>query len=94
MKVVDYPAYDEVIDYILQVRVLRMEEWDEEKDWFAVIEMNATLEEVKTGHTIFNELFSAKKSILERTPHAVVTTLNAVLKECSEQLLKTIEDLQ
>jgi ABC-type uncharacterized transport system auxiliary subunit len=92
-KVVDYTAYSEKVDYVLQMRLIRLEEWDEGKDWFAVMELNVRLKEAKTGREVFNKLLSVKKPIAERTPYEVVKALNTVLKECSEQLLKMLEGL-
>ncbi len=90
-RIVRYPHFEEEVDFILRISVVRLEEWDEENEWYAVLEMNAVLEKAATGEKVFEKRIAANQVITDTSPQGVVVALNTSMQKCSEQLLSAVK---
>lgn len=83
--VVPLPGHGPV-DYLLSVRVERMEEWDEGQTWFACMELQCELRRAKGMELVHSWHINERESVAERSPAGVVQALSRCLERASARI--------
>jgi ABC-type uncharacterized transport system auxiliary subunit len=88
-EVVPFPGHRSV-DYVLSVRIERLEEWDEGQSWFACLELQCELGKPKALELLHSWRISEREMTREHSPAGVVQALTRCLQRASQNILNEL----
>ncbi|MDZ7263395.1 MAG: ABC-type transport auxiliary lipoprotein family protein [candidate division KSB1 bacterium] len=84
-QVVAFPKYSRV-DFVLQGIINALEEWDEDGQWYARVQLSFELMDSKTSELVWQKTLVQKNRVTEKQPAAVVAGINLGVQQCIETL--------
>ncbi|MBC7186404.1 MAG: membrane integrity-associated transporter subunit PqiC [Calditrichaeota bacterium] len=85
--VVPFPGHG-AVDYLLSVRVERMEERDEGQAWFSCLELQCELRRAKGLELVHGWQVDEREAVAERSPAGVVQALTRCLERASARIIR------
>jgi len=84
-QVVAFPKYSHV-DYVLHGIIKALEEWDEDDQWYAIVNIAFKLVDRKTNQIVWQNSIEKKNKVSKKNPPEVVKEINMGVKQCIEEL--------
>lgn len=76
---------------ILTGKVTGFDEWDEPNQWYGKVSMHLTLTDLQKKTVVWEGSFEAIEPAQQRTPIAVVKSINAALNRCLEEAVQSLK---
>ena len=84
-QVVPFPKFSNV-DYILSGTIKALEEWDEEDQWYARVQITFELIDRTTRQNVWKQTIGKKNLVVKRNPFEVIKGINLSVQQCIDEL--------
>jgi len=84
-QVVPFPKFSNV-DYILSGTIKGLEEWDEEDQWYARVQITFELIDRTTRQNVWKQTIEKKNLVVKRNPFEVIKGINLSVQQCIDEL--------
>ena len=84
-QVVPFPKFSNV-DYILSGTIKALEEWDEEDQWYARVQITFELIDRTTRQNVWKQTIEKKNLVVKRNPFEVIKGINLSVQQCIDEL--------
>jgi ABC-type uncharacterized transport system auxiliary subunit len=91
-QVVSFPRQTHC-DFILDGNIKALEEWDENKKWYAKVKIDFELFEKSTKKLIWKKTIEKKNPVNKKTPFELVTGINQCVKLCVKDVQQELKKI-
>lgn len=91
-QVVAFPGFSQV-DYVLRGAIKALEEWDEDGQWYARVQITFELLDKKTDQMVWQKSLERKNLVSKKIPAEVVKGINIGVQQCVEEVQRELDHI-
>ena len=91
-QVVPFPKFSQV-DYVLSGTIKALEEWDEEDQWYARVQLAFELIYRQSNQIVWQETIEKRNQVSKKSPVEVVKGINLSVEQCIQDVQKSLDDI-